>query len=87
MMMSFQSGEPIRRIRARMAKSGMVENLEAQLRERKAVDFILSKATFEDVEREPVVKDGASGIRFAICGNMNASLIDDTAESTDDDAE
>ncbi len=44
LMMSFQSGEPVRRIRARMVKSGMIENLEAQLRERKAVDFILESA-------------------------------------------
>ena len=87
MMMSFQSGEPVRRIRARLSKSGMIENLEAQLRERKAVDFILSKATFEDVEREPVVRNNAAGIRFAICGNMNASLIDDTAGDDDDAAE
>lgn len=84
MMMSFQSGEPVRRIRARMSKSGMIENLEAQLRERKAVDFILSKATFEDVEREPMVRNDAAGIRFAICGNMSASLIDDTADDADD---
>ncbi|MEZ6043155.1 MAG: trigger factor [Planctomycetaceae bacterium] len=81
LMMSFQSGEPVRRIRARLAKNGMIENLEAQLRERKAVDFILSKATFEDVEREPVVQNNAAGLRFAICGQMNPSLIDDTDET------
>lgn len=77
--MSFQSGEPVRRIRARMTKSGMIENLEAQLRERKAVDFILSQATFEDVPREPMARNDSVGLRFAICGNMSASLIDDSA--------
>lgn len=76
--MSFQSGEPVRRIRARLAKSGMIENLEAQLRERKAVDFILSKATFQDVPREPMARNDSVGLRFAICGNMSASLIDDS---------
>ncbi len=79
MMMSFQSSEPVRRIRARMVKTGMIENLEAQLRERKAVDFILEKATFEDVPRKPVERNESASVRFAICGNMGSSLIDDTA--------
>ena len=79
LMMSFQSGEPVRRIRARMAKSGMIDNLEAQLRERKAVDFILEKATFEEVPRKPVEKNEQASARFAICGNMGSSLIDDTS--------
>ncbi len=83
LMMSFQSGEPVRRIRARMVKSGMIENLEAQLRERKAVDFILEKATFEEVPRTPAEKNNSTSVRFAICGNMGSSLIDDTAESGD----
>lgn len=78
MMMSFQSGEPLRRVRARMVKSGMIENLEAQLRERKAVDFILSQATFEDVPRKPPEKNNQASARFAICGNMSSALIDDT---------
>ena len=83
LMMSFQSGEPVRRIRARLVKSGMIENLEAQLRERKAVDFILGKATFEDVPRKPLVKNEQASARFAICGNMGSSLIDDTAKQDD----
>ena len=82
LMMSFQSGEPVRRIRARLAKSGMIENLEAQLRERKAVDFILERATFVDVPREPHKKQDQASARFAICGNMNSSLIDDTNSAT-----
>ncbi len=83
LMMSFQSGEPVRRIRARMAKSGMIDNLEAQLRERKAVDFILEKATFEEVPRKPVEKNEQASARFAICGNMGSSLIDDTSSESE----
>ncbi len=82
LMMSFQSGEPLRRIRARLAKSGMIENLKAQLRERKAVDFILQRATFVDVPREPQKKQDQASARFAICGNMNSSLIDDSGSAT-----
>lgn len=80
MMMSIQSGEPLRRIRARMVKSGMIDNMEAQLRERKAVDFILEHAEFSDVDRKPLVEETATAASFAICGNMVSSLIDDTAE-------
>lgn len=81
LMMSFQSGEPVRRIRARMVKSGMIENLDAQLRERKAVDFILETATFEEVPRKPVEKNEQASVRFSICGSMSSSLIDDTSDN------
>ena len=77
LMMSFQSGEPLRRVRARMIKNGMIENMEAQLRERKAIDFILENASFEDVDRKPSVEDNVATVAFAICGNMVSSLIDD----------
>jgi trigger factor len=40
-MMAMQSGENPRRVRARLQKSGMIDNLEAQIRERKAVDVVL----------------------------------------------
>ena len=81
MMMSIQSGEPLRRIRARMVKNGMIDNMEAQLRERKAIDFILEHAKFNDVDRKPLVEDSSTAASFAICGNMTSSLIDDGAES------
>lgn len=85
LMMSFQSGESVRKIRARLVKSGMMENLTAQLRERKAVDFILEKATFVDVPRQKVKKQDQSSVRFAICGNMASSLIDDAVEVAEDE--
>lgn len=46
--MAFQQGESPRRVRSRLLKSGMIENLYAQIRERKAVDLILSTAQFND---------------------------------------
>ncbi|MEZ6124208.1 MAG: trigger factor [Planctomycetaceae bacterium] len=79
-LMSFQRGEPVRRLRARMVKNGMMENLEAQLRERKAVDFILSHASFKDVPRTPMAENSTTSLSLAICGNMQSSLIDDDAE-------
>ena len=77
LMMSFQTGESLRKIRARMAKSGMIDNMEAQLRERKAVDFILDKASYNDVDRDPIAENTVTAVPFAICGNMTSSLIDD----------
>lgn len=47
--MAVQRGENPRRVRARLVKSGMIDNLEAQVRERKAVDIILDNAKFNDV--------------------------------------
>lgn len=85
LMMSFQTGESVRKIRARLVKSGMIENLTAQLRERKAVDFILENATFVDVPRKKTLKDNQASVRFAICGNMSSSLIDDAAVASSDD--
>lgn len=81
MMMSIQSGEPLRRVRARMVKNGMIDNMEAQLRERKAIDFILGHASFKDVDRKPLVEESSTAASFAICGNMTSSLIDDSAEA------
>jgi trigger factor len=84
LMMSFQSGEPVRKLRARMVKTGMIENLEAQLRERKAVDFILASATFAEVPRKPAEAVNAASLRIAVCGRMSSSLIDD---ATPEDSE
>ncbi|MFM8474341.1 MAG: trigger factor, partial [Planctomycetaceae bacterium] len=78
MLMARQQGEPVRRVRARLAKNGMIENLEAQLRERKAIDFLLSKVQFNDVPHEPIRREDQSSVRFAICGNMKSSLVADT---------
>jgi trigger factor len=84
LMMSFQSGEPVRKLRARMVKTGMIENLEAQLRERKAVDFILASASFVEVPRKPAEAVNAASLRIAVCGRMSSSLIDD---ATPEDSE
>jgi len=82
-LMARQRGEPVRKIRARLAKSGMLENLEAQLRERKAIDFLLSKVQFNDVPHAPIQREDQSFVRHAICGNMKSSLVDDTDSGED----
>jgi trigger factor len=72
MMMSFQSGETPRRMRARLVKTGVMENLEAQIRERKAVDVALEKAQYEEVSMdESLVTDlTVEAVDQSICSGM-----------------
>lgn len=67
-MMAVQRGESPRRVRARLQKSGVIENLEAQIRERKAVDFILKSAQFEDVPAPPPRRDDIQALALSVCG-------------------
>jgi trigger factor len=66
--MAMQRGESPRRVRARMAKSGMIENLEAQIRERKAVDFILERAKYEDVKQPRPAESQVEAVPISVCG-------------------
>jgi trigger factor len=81
-VMALQNGESSRRLRARMIKSGLIENLAAQLRERKTVDWIMERVQFVDEPYAPFVRNNSESVRSAICGNMKSSLVDDApAES------
>ena len=44
-----RSGESVRRVRARLEKEGMTEDLTTQILERKVIDRILELSTIEDV--------------------------------------
>ncbi|OYW24987.1 MAG: hypothetical protein B7Z55_00650 [Planctomycetales bacterium 12-60-4] len=76
-MMALQRGENPRRVRARLQKSGMIENLEAQIRERKAVDFILKSAVYEDVPMPAAQEDDVESISLAICGQQAVAAADE----------
>lgn len=67
-MMAIQQGESPRRVRARLQKSGVIENLEAQIRERKAVDVILKTAEFVDVPAPAPAEDNVASIPLSVCG-------------------
>ena len=83
-MMAVQRGESPRRVRARLQKSGVIENLEAQIRERKAVDFILRSSTFEDVPAPSASEsDDVQALSMSVCG-MSSVVVEPTA---DDDAD
>ncbi len=81
--MAMQQGESPRKLRARLIKSGMIENLEAQIRERKSVDFILSKANFEDEPMESFLDESVETINRSITSNIND--VPQEVESDSDD--
>jgi trigger factor len=67
--MAMQRGESARRVRARLEKMGLLENLEAQILERKAVDVVLQKAVFEDTPGESPRKDVVEALELSVCGH------------------
>jgi trigger factor len=79
-IMSIQAGENPRRVRARLIKSGMIENLEAQIRERKAVDIILEHAKFEDVEIDPPTDRDVEAVARSICSAGTDTEVDSSAD-------
>jgi trigger factor len=66
--MAMQRGESPRKVRARLERTGLIENLEAQILERKAVDFVLEKAEFVDVPAEAPVQDDVEALPISVCG-------------------
>lgn len=77
--MAMQQGESPRRVRARLVKSGMIENLEAQLRERKAVDVILEKAEYDEVKMDPPQENQISAVARSVCSTFSAAAIEEEA--------
>ncbi|MES2789295.1 MAG: trigger factor [Planctomycetota bacterium] len=75
-MMAMQRGENPRRVRARLEKQGLMENLAAQILERKAIDIVLDSATYED-EAAPaeVTSDVTSpeGLPIEVCKKSSGS--------------
>lgn len=69
-MMALQSGENPRRVRARLQKSGVIENLDAQIRERKAVDVILEHATFTDTPMEAATEPDVEAVDRSLCSTI-----------------
>lgn len=84
-MMALQRGESPRRVRARLQKSGVIENLEAQIRERKAVDFILRSAQFEDVPAQTTSpSDDVQALSLSVCGMSSLMVEPDEDEASDE---
>jgi trigger factor len=82
-LMAVQAGENPRRVRARLQKSGVIENLEAQIRERKAVDVILEHAEFKDKPLPLTWQTEVEAVDRSICNPIS----DTTVEETEEDGE
>ena len=81
-LMAMQRGESPRRVRARLVKSGVIENLEAQIRERKAIDFILDKAKFKDVKMDNPEQNNINAVPYSVCGSVeNVSAAEEAEEN------
>src|SRR4029077_5685075 len=52
-LIAAQSGESVRRVRARLEKGDMMDALRNQIIERKIIDLVLSRAKFKDVPYKP----------------------------------
>jgi len=72
-LMAAQRGESPRRVRARMEKTGMIENLEAQIRERKAVDIILERAKYKDKPMELSSDERIEPVPYSVCHTVVAT--------------
>jgi trigger factor len=66
-VMATNEGENARRLRARLVKNEMLENLDAQLRERKTVDYILSQVKIKTIPAGEKDGDTTFAIRHTIC--------------------
>ncbi|WP_437228703.1 trigger factor [Planctomicrobium sp. SH661] len=86
-MMAMQRGENPRRVKARMAKSGMLDNLFAQIRERKAVDVILDSAEFVDEQMAAPVESDVEALNRSVCRTVAAADTEDDAHQHDHDCD
>lgn len=84
-LMAMQSGESARRVRARMIKNGMIDNLEAQVRERMAIDLILEKATFVDQPAESKTQDRVFAVAQSVCAPAPPASAPETDDEEGDD--
>ena len=85
-MMAIQRGENPRRVRARLIKSGVIENLEAQIRERKAVDVVLKSAVYKDVAVPQTQSDDVQALSISVCGTSSVVVSPkDDVEDLDDE--
>jgi trigger factor len=67
-LISMQSGESPRRVRAQLEKRGLMDVLRNQIIERKVMELVKSEAKFEDEEFTPP-KATVEGVPFAVGGS------------------
>ncbi|QDV72923.1 trigger factor [Botrimarina mediterranea] len=83
-LISMQSGESPRRVRAQLEKRGLMDVLRNQIIERKVMELVKSEAKFEDQEFTPS-KPTVEGVSFAVGGSDGD--IPAVVEDEEDDSE
>ncbi len=86
-LIAYQSGETVRRVRARLEKSGSMDALRNQIIERKVIDLILGEETFEDVPYEPEAPDSSAIDRAAGGGEPESAIPEARREGAAEKAE
>ncbi|MFM8288218.1 MAG: trigger factor [Planctomycetaceae bacterium] len=74
-----QSGDSPRKVRSQLERRGLMENLEAQIRERKAVDFLLRKVSYEDVPDQVTAEENTWATRVPLA-EVSLTPADDQAD-------
>ena len=69
-LMALQRGESSRKVRAQLEKRGLIDNLTAQLLEKKAVDVILENAKYEDVPLSDPPENEVEALSISVCGQQ-----------------
>ncbi|MEM6798880.1 MAG: trigger factor [Planctomycetota bacterium] len=72
-LMSMQSGESPRRVRAQLEKRGLMDVLRNQIVERKVLDVVQSQAKFNDQPYEPEASD-VEAVNVAIAGGTESLI-------------
>lgn len=72
-LMSMQSGESPRRVRAQLEKRGLMDVLRNQIVERKVMEAVQAEANFEDEPYAPEMSD-AEAIPMAAGGRLDADI-------------
>jgi len=80
--MAMQAGDSARKVRARLEKTGLIENLEAQILERKAIDVVLKKAVFVDVPSETEKSHDVEAVALSVCGQPGVAVEAPGAEAS-----
>ena len=76
-LIAYQSGETVRRVRARLEKRGQMDALRNQIIERKVIDLICEKAKFTDeTAKESSEEQDTSAINVVLSGEGEAEIPD-----------
>ena len=72
-MIAMQSNEPVRRVRARIEKQGLMDALRNQIIERKVIELITKQADFKDVPYNTEINE-TEAVALPLCGRSESEI-------------